>query len=149
MKLLEWTAVQQHILHILTPSHIFTARFIYLLCSWHLWLSFAAMDFPLQCTHTPVVMKREPNASYVCSQYYRAPELIFRAKDYTSDIGRWLVFIQISSPSQLISTEILLEQPIFPLETGMNQLVEVIKVMAPPGIRWIHRAGLAIEVEKT
>jgi len=59
------------------------------------------------------------------------------------------VFIQISSPSQLISTEILLEQPIFPLETGMNQLVEVIKVMAPPGIRWIHRAGLAIEVEKT
>jgi len=31
----------------------------------------------------------------------------------------------------------------------MNQLVEVIKVMAPPGIRWIHRAGLAIEVEKT
>ena len=31
----------------------------------------------------------------------------------------------------------------------MNQLVEVIKVMASPGIRWIHRAGLAIELEET
>jgi len=36
-----------------------------------------------------------------------------------------------------------------PGDSGMNQLVEVIKVMAPPGIRWIHRAGLAIEVEET
>jgi len=32
--------------------------------------------------------EKTPNAPYVCSQYYRAPELTFRATDYTSDIGR-------------------------------------------------------------
>lgn len=34
-------------------------------------------------------MKGEPNVSYICSRYYRAPELIFGATDYTVDIGMW------------------------------------------------------------
>ncbi len=29
----------------------------------------------------------EPNVSYICSRYYRAPELIFGATDYTIMIG--------------------------------------------------------------
>lgn len=33
-------------------------------------------------------MKGEPNVSYICSRYYRAPELIFGATDYTPDIGK-------------------------------------------------------------
>lgn len=32
-------------------------------------------------------MRGEPNVSYICSRYYRAPELIFGATDYTSNIG--------------------------------------------------------------
>lgn len=28
--------------------------------------------------------KGEPNVSYICSRYYRAPELIFGATDYTN-----------------------------------------------------------------
>lgn len=35
-----------------------------------------------------VLVKGEPNVAYICSRYYRAPELIFGATDYTSNIGR-------------------------------------------------------------
>lgn len=34
-----------------------------------------------------VLQKNEPNVSYICSRYYRAPELIFGATDYTTAIG--------------------------------------------------------------
>ena len=33
------------------------------------------------------LVKGEPNVSYICSRYYRAPELIFGASDYTTFIG--------------------------------------------------------------
>ena len=35
-----------------------------------------------------MLVKGEPNVSYICSRYYRAPELIFGATDYTCDIGK-------------------------------------------------------------
>jgi glycogen synthase kinase 3 beta len=34
-----------------------------------------------------ILVKGEPNVSYICSRYYRAPELIFGATDYTTFIG--------------------------------------------------------------
>jgi glycogen synthase kinase 3 beta len=34
-----------------------------------------------------ILIKGEPNVSYICSRYYRAPELIFGATDYTTAIG--------------------------------------------------------------
>lgn len=36
-----------------------------------------------------VLVRGEPNVSYICSRYYRAPELIFGATDYTVNIGGW------------------------------------------------------------
>ena len=36
-------------------------------------------------------MRGEPNVSYICSRYYRAPELIFGATDYTSSIGQFII----------------------------------------------------------
>ena len=35
------------------------------------------------------LVKGEPNVSYICSRYYRAPELIFGAIDYTTKIGEF------------------------------------------------------------
>ena len=35
------------------------------------------------------LVKGEPNVSYICSRYYRAPELIFGATDYTPSIDIW------------------------------------------------------------
>ena len=34
------------------------------------------------------LVRGEPNVSYICSRYYRAPELIFGATDYTTNIGK-------------------------------------------------------------
>lgn len=34
-------------------------------------------------------VKGEPNISYICSRYYRAPELIFGATEYTAAIDIW------------------------------------------------------------
>jgi|ERR1700733_1072040 len=35
------------------------------------------------------IIKGEVNVSYICSRYYRAPELIFGATDYTPAIDVW------------------------------------------------------------
>lgn len=34
-------------------------------------------------------MPGEPNIAYICSRYYRAPELIFGATEYTTAIDMW------------------------------------------------------------
>ncbi|EFJ50723.1 hypothetical protein VOLCADRAFT_80100 [Volvox carteri f. nagariensis] len=71
-----------------------------------------------------VLIKGEPNISYICSRYYRAPELIFGATDYTSGIDVWSV--------GCVLAELLLGQPLFPGESGVDQLVEIIKVLGTP-----------------
>lgn len=58
--------------------------------------------------------------SYICSRYYRAPELIFGATDYTANIDIW--------SAGCVLAELLLGQPIFPGDSGVDQLVEIIKV---------------------
>jgi glycogen synthase kinase 3 beta len=37
-----------------------------------------------------ILVENEPNVSYICSRYYRAPELIFGATNYTTKIGTLL-----------------------------------------------------------
>jgi serine/threonine protein kinase len=53
-----------------------------------------------------VLVKGEPNISYICSRYYRAPELIFGATDYTAAIDVWSV--------GCVLAELMLGQPMFP-----------------------------------
>ncbi|CAB3371043.1 Hypothetical predicted protein [Cloeon dipterum] len=70
------------------------------------------------------LVKAEPNVSYICSRYYRAPELIFGAIDYTTKIDVW--------SAGCVLAELLLGQPIFPGDSGVDQLVEIIKVLGTP-----------------
>jgi len=70
------------------------------------------------------LIKGEPNVSYICSRYYRAPELIFGCTDYTPAIDVWSVGCVIA--------ELMLGQPLFPGESGVDQLVEIIKVLGTP-----------------
>ncbi|CAA7391891.1 unnamed protein product [Spirodela intermedia] len=65
-----------------------------------------------------------PNISYICSRYYRAPELIFGATEYTAAIDMWSV--------GCVLAELLLGQPIFHGESGVDPLVEIIKVLGTP-----------------
>ncbi|XP_025202581.1 protein kinase shaggy isoform X1 [Melanaphis sacchari] len=70
------------------------------------------------------LIKGEPNVSYICSRYYRAPELIFGAIDYTTKIDVW--------SAGCVLAELMLGQPIFPGDSGVDQLVEIIKVLGTP-----------------
>lgn len=66
----------------------------------------------------------EPNVAYICSRYYRAPELIFGATDYTTKIDIW--------SAGCVMAELILGEPMFPGESGVDQLVEIIKVLGTP-----------------
>jgi len=77
-----------------------------------------------------ILVRSEPNISYICSRYYRAPELIFGATDYTTAIDIWSM--------GCVMAELLLGQPLFPGESGVDQLVEIIKVLGTPTREEIH-----------
>ncbi|XP_027348599.1 shaggy-related protein kinase eta-like isoform X2 [Abrus precatorius] len=71
-----------------------------------------------------VMVKGEANISYICSRFYRAPELIFGATEYTTSIDIW--------SAGCVLAELLLGQPLFPGENAVDQLVEIIKVLGTP-----------------
>ncbi|TPX42224.1 hypothetical protein SeMB42_g05232 [Synchytrium endobioticum] len=71
-----------------------------------------------------VLVAGEPNVSYICSRYYRAPELIFGSTSYNVSIDVW--------STGCVMAELMLGQPLFPGETGVDQLVEIIKVLGTP-----------------
>lgn len=71
-----------------------------------------------------VLVREEPNISYICSRYYRAPELIFGSIDYLPAIDVW--------SSGCVMAELMLGHPLFPGESGVDQLVEIIKVLGTP-----------------
>ncbi|CAN1230077.1 Shaggy-related protein kinase eta [Linum grandiflorum] len=71
-----------------------------------------------------ILVKGEANISYICSRYYRAPELIFGATEYTTSIDIW--------SAGCVLAELLLGQPLFPGENAVDQLVEIIKVLGTP-----------------
>ncbi|CAD6341866.1 unnamed protein product [Miscanthus lutarioriparius] len=71
-----------------------------------------------------MLVKGEANISYICSRYYRAPELIFGETEYTTSIDIW--------SAGCVLAELLLGQPLFPGESAVDQLVEIIKVLGTP-----------------
>nr|KAJ0227696.1 hypothetical protein LSAT_V11C100043670 [Lactuca sativa] len=71
-----------------------------------------------------MLVRGEANISYICSRFYRAPELIFGATEYTTSIDIW--------SAGCILAELLLGQPLFPGENAVDQLVEIIKVLGTP-----------------
>lgn len=91
-----------------------------------------------------ILVENEPNVSYICSRYYRAPELIFGATNYTTKIGKTKITILLCKSSLTSSrfldvwstgcvmAELMLGQPLFPGESGIDQLVEIIKVLGTP-----------------
>ncbi|KAJ3026593.1 UNVERIFIED_CONTAM: regulator of ime2 [Siphonaria sp. JEL0065] len=71
-----------------------------------------------------ILVAGEPNISYICSRYYRAPELIFGCTNYSVSIDIW--------STGCVMSELLLGNPIFAGESSVDQLVEIIKIMGTP-----------------
>ncbi|AWU74037.1 uncharacterized protein C5L36_0A06310 [Pichia kudriavzevii] len=86
---------------------------------------------PINCTlklcdfgSAKILNPLEPNVSYICSRYYRAPELIFGARNYTTKIDLW--------SAACVIAEMVLGHPLFPGQSGIDQLVEIIKLLGTP-----------------
>lgn len=83
------------------------------------------------------LVKGEPNVSYICSRYYRAPELIFGCCDYSPAIDVW--------STACVIAELVIGQPIFPGDSAVDQIVEIIKILGTPS----KNAILAMNPEYT
>ncbi|CAD5208181.1 unnamed protein product [Bursaphelenchus xylophilus] len=70
------------------------------------------------------LIRGEANVSYICSRYYRAPELIFGSTHYTNSIDVW--------SAGTVLAELIISRPVFPGDSGVDQLVEIIKVLGTP-----------------
>eukprot|EP01071_Lankesteria_metandrocarpae_P009292 Lankesteria_metandrocarpae@DN5175_c0_g1_i1.p1 len=66
----------------------------------------------------------ETNVAYICSRYYRAPELIFGSTTYSTSIDVW--------SAGCVIAELFVRHPIFQGRTGVDQLVDIIKFLGNP-----------------
>ena len=70
------------------------------------------------------LVRGEPNIAYICSRYYRAPELCLGATEYTTSIDIW--------SSGCVIAEMFIGQPLFAGENANDQIIEIIKVLGTP-----------------
>jgi glycogen synthase kinase 3 beta len=66
----------------------------------------------------------EPRQLYVCSRYFRAPEVIFGSTNYNCSIDLWA--------AGCIMAEMVLGQPLFTGKDGIDQGCEIMKVLGTP-----------------
>ncbi|KAI5963080.1 MCK1 [Candida pseudojiufengensis] len=66
----------------------------------------------------------QPSVSYICSRYYRAPELIVGCSLYTTKIDIWGLGCVVA--------EMFLGKPIFQGQSPESQLKEIAKLLGPP-----------------
>nr|AAC27446.1 protein kinase 3 [Toxoplasma gondii] len=69
----------------------------------------------------------EQSVSYICSRFYRAPELMLGASEYTTAIDVWSIGCVLG--------ELLLGRPLFAGETSVDQLVKIIQILGTPSRR--------------
>jgi glycogen synthase kinase 3 beta len=70
------------------------------------------------------LVQGEPNLPYICSRCYRAPELIFGATNYTSQIDMW--------STGCVFVEMINGEPPFLGDSQIEQLIQIIKVLGTP-----------------
>ena len=76
------------------------------------------------------LISTESNVSYICSRYYRAPELIFNSTNYTNSVDVWSIACVIA--------ELVIGEPIFQGNCSVDQLVEIIKCLGTPSKKDIY-----------
>eukprot|EP00702_Spironucleus_salmonicida_P001599 EST42890.1 Kinase, CMGC GSK [Spironucleus salmonicida] len=65
---------------------------------------------------------QEPNIAYICSRYYRAPELVFGSRFYSCVIDVWSFACVVA--------EMMIGRPLFPGQSPIDQLVRQSRFLA-------------------
>ena len=73
-----------------------------------------------------ILSPEESNISYICSRYYRAPELIFGATHYTTAVDVWSYGCVVA--------EMIVGQPFFQGETASDQIGRIMKILGSPTV---------------
>ena len=75
-----------------------------------------------------MLTKGQPNVSYICSRYYRAPELLFGATEYTCAVDLWSV-------GTILAELLLGHLPFQGQDSTQQHLVEIMKLLGTPSER--------------
>lgn len=70
------------------------------------------------------LVEGEPNIEYICSRYYRPPELVLGNRFYSTKVDVWSMGCVI--------TELVLNKPIFPGSSSKDQLFEIMSILGSP-----------------
>ena len=75
------------------------------------------------------LVKTESNIAYICSRYYRPPELVVGATIYTTQVDVWSMGCVIA--------ELVLNKPIFAGKSATDQFLEIMKILGTPSYEQI------------
>lgn len=70
------------------------------------------------------ILPGEKSVAYICSRYYRAPELILEQDKYGPEIDIWSIGCVIA--------EMFLGEPIFPGTSSKDQMIKIISLLGTP-----------------
>ena len=79
------------------------------------------------------LVKDEKNLSYICSRYYRAPELIFGCTRYSGRVDVW--------SAGCVVAEMATSRPIFEGENTLDQLLKIVRVIGSPTEEQVKAMG--------
>ncbi|KAG8468297.1 hypothetical protein KFE25_013380 [Diacronema lutheri] len=81
-----------------------------------------------------VLVKGQPNISYICSRYYRAPELLFGATEYSCALDLWSI-------GTILAELLLGHLPFQGQDSTQQHLVEIMKLLGTPTNHDLHAMG--------
>ena len=70
------------------------------------------------------LVKTESNIAYICSRFYRPPELVVGATKYTTQVDVWSMGCVIA--------ELVINKPIFQGKSATDQLLQIMKILGTP-----------------
>ncbi|KAL1875350.1 hypothetical protein VTK73DRAFT_10084 [Phialemonium thermophilum] len=76
-----------------------------------------------------------PYTTYVSTRWYRAPEVLLRAGEYSSPVDIWAV--------GAMAVEVATLKPLFPGGNEVDQVWRVCEIMGSPG-NWYNKAGVRV-----
>src|SRR5438552_2795037 len=76
-----------------------------------------------------------PYTTYVSTRWYRAPEVLLRAGEYSAPVDIWAV--------GAMAVEVATLKPLFPGSNEVDQVWRVCEIMGSPG-NWCDKAGVRV-----